>query len=107
MIVGNDRDIALSMIRFWGNSARSVAHSYAQDYVKRSDTGQAQKWSKVGQLITQIETPASAHSVQKESEYSDRPVSLAVHAPARGLLGTRTAFSNSLLLAIKCLLPFH
>jgi hypothetical protein len=66
MLVDNHREIALSMIRFWGSRARSTARGYAQDHLRRSDAAQAQRWSKVGQIIAQIETPASAQPAQED-----------------------------------------
>jgi hypothetical protein len=72
MVVGEERDIALSMIRLWGPCARVTAYGYAKDYRTRSDPMRALKWTKVGQLIAQIETPSFPDSAQRGGK-SEKP----------------------------------
>ncbi len=69
MPTASEYDLALSMMRQWGNDARCSARNYAIDGFRKGDTTEFCKWHDVGRIIEQMQTnsmisDASAQSIR-------------------------------------------
>jgi hypothetical protein len=59
MLPSEERDVSLSMLRFWGQGAAEEALGYAQQHAKLGNDADASRWHNVARLIVQIREAAN------------------------------------------------